>query len=239
MPKICIYLFFNFRVRVYNIYMQAKIKTFLLGIGAGAAIGVGSFLFTLCSRFSLKELGSALFVIGLFTVCFFGLFLYTGKIGYFIDNKNKKSYALDLLVGYIGNIVGAVLLGYLLRFIFNLFNSETLVTINKITASRMIDLGKGGSPFIKQLGTSFFCGVLVYLAVHFWKKPWNFLLRTIILVLCVFLFVYLGFEHCIANMFYFSYGNAWNLQSLVNILVVTIGNTLGAFFTRSIVLINK
>ena len=101
----------------------------------------------------------------------------------------------------------------------------------------MIDLGDGGSPFMKQLGSSFFCGCLVYLAVHFWKKKWHFIYRTIILVFCVFLFVYLGFEHCIANMFYFSYANAWGAQSLVNILVVTIGNSLGALLVRSVVVL--
>ncbi len=218
--------------------MNKTIKTFLLGIGAGAAIGVGSFLFTICSTFSNKVLGSVLFAIGLFTVCFFGLFLYTGKIGYLLDNKQKSKYTIDLFVGYIGNIVGAVALGYLLRLIFSSFNSQTLEGIKRICASRMIDIGEGGSPFIKQLGTSFFCGCLVYLAVHFWKKKWNFILRTLILVMCVFLFVYLGFEHCIANMFYFSYGNAWNLQSLFNILVVTIGNSLGALLVRLIVVSN-
>ena len=212
--------------------MNKTIKTFLLGIAAGAAIGVGSFLFTLCASYSNKVLGSVLFAIGLFTVCFFGLFLYTGKIGYFLDNKDKKKYAFDLFVGYLGNIVGAVVLGYILRLILINFNNPTIDGIKGIVSSRMIDIGFGGSPFVKQLGTSFFCGCLVYLAVHFWKTKWHFIIRTLILVLCVFLFVYLGFEHCIANMFYFSYGNAWNLQSLLNILVVTIGNSFGALIVR-------
>ena len=219
--------------------MSKTIKTFILGIGAGAAIGVGSFLFTICASYSLKTLGCALFSVGLFTVCFFSLFLYTGKIGYLLDNKEKKKYAFDLLVGYIGNIVGAVLLGYVLRFIFLSFPNQTTEGIKKIVASRMVDIGQGGSPFVKQLGSSFFCGTLVYLAVHFWKKKWNFMLRTGILVLCVFLFVYFGFEHCIANMFYFSYGNAWNLQSIVNILIVTIGNSLGALMLRLVVTFNQ
>ena len=219
--------------------MKKILKTFTLGIGAGAAIGVGSFLFTICASYGLKTLGCALFAVGLFTVCFFSLFLYTGKIGYFLDNTEKKNYTIDLLVGYIGNIVGAVALGYLLRLIFSSFNNQTMEGIKKIVASRMVDIGNGGSPFIKQLGSSFFCGTLVYLAVHFWKKKWNFILRTAILVLCVFLFVYFGFEHCIANMFYFSYGNAWNMQSLVNILIVTIGNSLGAIMVRLAVVISK
>lgn len=219
--------------------MAKTLKTFLLGVGAGAAIGVGSFLFTLCASYSNKVLGSALFAVGLFTVCSLGLFLYTGKIGYFLDNKTKKSYALDLLVGYVGNIVGAVALGYLMRLIFMAFNSSTIEAIKKITAIRMIDLGHGGSIFTNQFGSSFFCGVLVYLAVHFWKKKWHFIIRTLILVLCVFLFVYFGFEHCIANMWYFSFGNAWNPQSLVNILVVTIGNSLGALLTRLFVVISN
>lgn len=219
--------------------MKKKLNVFLLGILAGAAIGLGSLLFTILNTHGLKSLGSVMFAVGLFSVCFFGFFLYTGKVGFFLDDKNKKAYAINLLVGYVGNIVGAVAFGYLMRLIFMSFHSETMEGIKKIVSSRLVDLGNGGSPAFKQLGTSFFCGVLVYLAVHFWKKPLKFVYRTIILVMCVFLFVYFGYEHCIANMFYFSYGNAWGAQALINILLVTIGNSFGALFVRLIVVSNK
>ena len=51
----------------------------------------------------------------------FGYFLYTGKICYLIDElkkKEKPNYVLQLIIGYLGNVVGA--------FAFGLINKAVL-----------------------------------------------------------------------------------------------------------------
>ena len=40
-------------------------------------------------------------------------------------------------------------------------------------------------------------------------------------------FVLCGFEHCVANMFYFSVSGAWSEEALVRLLVMTLGNSAG------------
>ena len=60
-----------------------------------------------------KIIGAFLFSIGLFMICANGFNLYTGKIGYVIDNKPK--YLIELLLTIIGNLLGTVGCGYLLR----------------------------------------------------------------------------------------------------------------------------
>ena len=40
-------------------------------------------------------------------------------------------------------------------------------------------------------------------------------------------FILAGFEHCVANMFYFSVANIWNLHTLLYLLVMSLGNFAG------------
>ncbi len=40
-------------------------------------------------------------------------------------------------------------------------------------------------------------------------------------------FILCGFEHCVANMFYFSVAGCWSGKLLLRLLVMTLGNTVG------------
>ena len=56
---------------------------------------------------------------------------------------------------------------------------------------------------------AFFCGMLMYIAVDGYKSKGN----PVILFLGVSVFILAGFEHCIANMFYFTVAGVWSLKS--------------------------
>ena len=70
----------------------------------------------------------------------------------------------------------------------------------------------------------------MYIAVEGYKKCQN----PLILVACVADFILCGFEHCIADMFYFSLARAWSMDSLIAVLVITVGNSLGGMFIPGI-----
>ena len=78
---------------------------------------------------------------------------------------------------------------------------------------------------------SFFCGILMYTAVEGFKRKEELpgVVRMTLVFLCVAVFILSGFEHCIADMFYFSAAGAWNADSLKTILIITAGNSLGGF----------
>ena len=48
-------------------------------------------------------------------------------------------------------------------------------------------------------------------------------------ILAVFcnVMIYIGFEHCVANMYYFTMGGAWSGRAVLYLLVMTIGNAAG------------
>ena len=40
-------------------------------------------------------------------------------------------------------------------------------------------------------------------------------------------FILCGYEHCVADMFYFSMAGAWSGAALLRLLVITAGNAVG------------
>ncbi len=207
------------------------LKVLLFGVFAGLAIGLGSLVFTIVSTYAKTTSGqifaSALFSIGLILVCTLGLQLYTGKVGVvFDDRENLKENAINLPIMLVGNAIGAFALGIICHFIF--MNVPDIA--NRILA---ISLGKTGSTTVFLQGI--FCGVLVYIAVYFFKNLQNYAMKIIGIITAVTLFVYCGFQHCIANMFYFGMAFNWNIDMLWNLLIVILTNSVGALLVRCLV----
>ncbi|MCR4911289.1 MAG: formate/nitrite transporter family protein [Bacilli bacterium] len=204
--------------------------TFLKGILAGLSIGLGGFLYILMVHYVPGELGkvlgSLLFAVGLFLVCTFKFHLYTGKIGVIYEGKQSLEFYLSLPIMLIGNAIGAFGLGYICYFIFK--DTEVMNTVintcqirtNLATFNDYLGL------FIKSM----LCGLCVYIAVKCFNlnrlKP----LGIGLLVLFVFIFVYSGFQHCIANMFYFGFGNHISGLTFVNLLFCILFNSIGPIF---------
>ena len=214
------------------------LKVLLFGIFAGLAIGLGSFIFTMMMfvtktylpadlQAAGKMVASCLFSIGLILVCVLGLQLYTGKIGVVFDDREKlKENTINLPIMLVGNAIGAFGLGILCHFVFmNVGDVQTVI--------EGISNGKTGSSLVFTEGI--FCGALVYIAVYCFKNFQNYAMKIIGIITAVTLFVYCGFQHCVANMFYFGMAFNWNLNMLWNLLIVILTNSIGALLVRCLV----
>ena len=208
-------------------------KAFPYGIFAGLAIGLGSLVFTLVTAYATDVwgaiLGSALFSIGLILVCTLGLHLYTGKVGVVFDGPNRKEIGKDAIclpIMLAGNAIGAFALGIVCHFIF--------MNVPEIN-DRIIAISTGKTASNTVFLQGIFCGALVYIAVYLFKNLQNYGMKIIGIITAVTLFVYCGFQHCIANMFYFGMAFNWNIDMLWNLLIVILTNSIGALLIRCIV----
>lgn len=224
-------------LKVYKIMNEKNVilKKYLLlivsSLASGIFIGLGGFANVVASSYQLKFLGAFLFSIGLFLVCTLKSKLYTGQIGFVIENKHKF-IALELFIMLIFNLLGAILIGYLLSFAF-LNNQDIANSINTIVSSR---IGNIANTWYKSLISSVICGLFVFLAVYFYKFFDNYFAKIFSLVFCVTIFVYIGAEHCIANMFYFAFANSFDvLNCFYNLLLTIVGNSIGAILTYLLV----
>ena len=166
-----------------------------------------------------KVIGASLFSIGLFGVLIYNLNLYTGKIGYLITNFNLK-YVKELAITIIGNFIGACSVGFILRYtrIYDNIYSKALILANTKLNDNLLSI------FI----LSIFCGLLMYFAVNGFKKQTDFG-KYLVVYLGVAVFILCGFEHCIANMYYFSVADIWSLKTLGYTGIMVLGNSVGSF----------
>lgn len=191
-----------------------KIITLIKAIYAGIFIGIGGTAYLALDN---KVIGSILFSIGLLTICIYNMNLYTGKIGYIIERK--KGYITELLITLIGNFIGASLTGLIVRL--TRYNNY----IDK--AKSLVDI-KLNDNLLSIFILSIFCGILMYIAVNNYKKETNTLSKYILIFFSVIVFILSGFEHCIANIFYFAVSLSINTKVLLYLLIMIIGNSLGS-----------
>ena len=182
------------------------------GVLAGAMVSIGGAVLLSCDN---RVVGAVLFCIALLSICWFGFNLYTGKVGFLLADHSRAAMT-QAFVGLLGNALGTLLFGLLIAAALPQLREAALTACEK----RLTQL-----PW-QTLLRGFFCGMLMYTAV------WSFRERKTPLgiLFCIPVFVLSGFEHSIADMFYFALAGLFRLQSLWFLLLVVLGNSLGGLF---------
>ncbi len=197
--------------------MKRIADLFLRAILTGFAIAIGGAVNLSCDN---KYMGAFLFGLGLFMVLFFGFNLFTGKVGYAVENK--PSYLIDLMIIWLGNLAGTVITGLLL--LLTRASDAMRTKAAEICAVKLND-----SP-LSIFILAFFCGILMFVAADGFKKISNPFGQVAVIILPVMVFILSGYEHCVANMFYYTIGEVWSLDSFWYLIIMTLGNSAGGIF---------
>ncbi len=201
------------------------IKTFVNAVCAGIFIGIAGTVYLATAN---GMFGAVLFGFGLMMIVCCKYSLFTGAVGYLVNHgRDFFSYLGGLAVIWAGNLVGTFLVGTAIRC------SRTALSVSE-KVSR-ISQAKIDDSWQSLLILAFFCGILMYCAVETSRRTdLKSIFRFAGLFLPVCIFILSGFEHCIANMFYFSLAGVWSVETLGLILLMTLGNALGGMLLPAI-----
>lgn len=190
--------------------MSKKLELINKSIGASILISLGNYALLKLGN----PLGPVLFALGLLGVCYMGQNLFTGKCGFLFQDKIK---ILDLLIILIVNLVS----GYLIGLVYSYTDKDVFFSaINKV-AKWDISI----SFFIKSI----LCGIIMYIAVYMYRKG-----TSLGIIFGIPLFIFSGFQHCIANIITMGVARTFHLSILICILGNFIGSILMWYFSKDI-----
>ena len=189
--------------------MKKYLELINKSIGAALLISLGNF--------ALLKLGSpigpVIFSFGLLGVCYMGLNLFTGKCGFFIEDKIKIK---DLLIILIVNLI----FGYLIGLMYSITDKSLIdVAIEKVTTWDI-----SISFFIKSM----LCGIIMYIAVLMYRKN-----TPLGIIFGIPLFIFSGFQHCIANIVTLGVARTFDYSIFICILGNFIGSILMYFLSKN------
>ena len=188
-------------------------KTFVSAVLAGISIGLGGLVFLAVDN---RVAGAALFTIGLFVVCTFGLHLFTGKVCYALEND--RAFALALPVIWLGNLCGTGLTAGCARLTRAAGLAEKAAALCQV---------KTDDSLLSLFFLGVLCNVFIYLAVEGYRSNPHELGKYLSLFFGVMVFILCGTEHCVADMFYFWMAGAWSGRAVLCVLVISLGNAVG------------
>lgn len=194
--------------------MEKRIELINKSIGAALLISLGNY-----ALLKLGEpIGPIIFALGLLGVCYMGLNLFTGKCGFLFQDKIKIT---DLLIILIVNLIA----GYLLGLMYS--TCDTTVFDNAVNKVATWDISIAF--FIKSI----LCGIIMYIAVYMYKKG-----TPLGIIFGIPLFIFCGFQHCIANIVTLGVARTFDLSILVCILGNFIGSLIMWYLAKDVELEN-
>lgn len=177
-----------------------------------------------------RLLSSFLFAIAIVLVVFMGGELFTGNnfvmaIGVYRGRVSVKDMLKVWVISYIGNFVGAFILGAL--FVYSGTSHQLLVDYYNSFIYGKLEISA-----MEMVVRGILCNFLVCLAVFTGTKLKSESGKLVIMFFVIMTFVLSGFEHCIANMGTFSIGymllgDIGTANVIKSMVFVTIGNILG------------
>lgn len=190
--------------------MKKYVELITKSVGAAILISLGNYALLKLGN----PIGPVIFALGLLGVCYMGLNLFTGKCGFLFQDKIKP---LDLLIILAVNLVA----GYLIGLVFSVMDNEVMeAAVNKV-ATYEVSIAF----FLKSV----FCGIIMYIAVLLYKKG-----TPLGIIYGIPLFIFCGFQHCIANIITFGAARTIDLSILICILGNFAGSLLMWLFSKEI-----
>ncbi|MBR4591240.1 MAG: formate/nitrite transporter family protein [Bacteroidaceae bacterium] len=190
-----------------------RTKMIIGSILAGVFISIGCIAFL--------STGSAwVFPIGLFLVCSFSVNLFTGNVCF-----AKLKDIPDMLIVLVCNVFGASMMGLACRFFKpSIINNAVLITNMKL---------KEG---LSLIPLAILCNVLIFSAVALYHQETLLdIVRLFALYFSTGIFVCCGFEHCVANAFYFALAANFGVKTVAYLIVNAIFNAVGGVLAFRII----
>jgi len=184
-------------------------RSLSLSLAAGIFISIGGAVFLSCEN---SVVGAVLFAVALLSICYLGLYLFTGKVG-FLAVSHTGSEIAEVALTLLGNLVGTLIGGIMV----------SAAKPKLMDAAQMRCMPRLEMDPAAILITAFFCGILMYTAVAIYKEKGS----PLGIFFCVPVFILSGFEHSIADMFYFFCARMFSAEVFVFLLLVIVGNTVG------------
>ena len=179
-------------VDYYDLIRKSVAASLLIGLGDYILLKIGN------------PLGPFLFAFGLLGVCVLGANLFTGKCGFFLEDKIKLAHLMLILVG---NLIA----GYLFGLIFSFCDAGLI----EVAGAKVASWDCSWSFFLRSI----FCGAIMYLAVAIYRKG-----SKLGILMGVPLFILCGFQHCIANIITLGVARTFSWT----IILCVVGNFAGA-----------
>lgn len=210
--------------------ISAVLAGLFVGFGIMLAFTVGGTLNEVQSPFTKVVMGLS-FSVALSLIIFAGAELFTGNnlvmaSGYLGEEVKIKGVLRVWIISYLGNFLGSILAAFL-YYASGLWRGTSGEYIATTAMSKINVLPN--ELFIRGI----LCNTLVCLAVWCSYRMKEESGKILLMSLCIYVFVAVGFEHSIANMtlliigYLVPYGNVTLVGILYNLFIVTLGNIVG------------